>query len=68
MTFDRFNQIWTTLVADRPVLPKAGGKSLPPLDNGVSEDTVNALVAASNGDFAFFDEIDAKLAAYDAKK
>jgi hypothetical protein len=65
MTFDRFNQIWTALVADRPASPKPEGQPLP-LDNGVSEETVDALVAASNGDFAFFDEIDARLAAHDA--
>jgi hypothetical protein len=67
MKFERFNQIWTALVTDRPVSSEPAGEKLP-LNNGVSEQTVNALVAASDGNFAYFDDIDAKLAAYDAKK
>ena len=65
MTFERFHQIWTTVVTDRPASAQAVKKA--PLLNGASEQTIDALVRASDGDFAYFDEIDAKLAGYDAK-
>lgn len=62
MTYTRFKEIWTTLVTHRAPSTDAAQKAAP-LNNGVSESTVAALVEAADGNFAQFDEIEMKLAA-----
>lgn len=63
MTYDRFKEIWTTLVTNRA--PSSEGGNKPPLSNGVSPHTVEALVAAADGDHSRFDEIQQDLAKAD---
>lgn len=66
MKYARFKEIWTTLVTNRAPVPAAARKGIAPLNNGVSESTVDALIEAADGNFAQFDEIDKKLAAHKA--
>lgn len=66
MNFERFNEIWTVLVANRAPSPDAP-QCTPCLNNGVSEKTVDSLVAVAEGDHSEFDEIQKKLAAHDAE-
>jgi hypothetical protein len=61
MTFDRFKQLWDALVTDRPCPPHNN----PIVMEGCSSHTLDALVAASEGDFTVFDEIDQTLKGYD---
>jgi hypothetical protein len=62
MTYEKFKEIWTTLVTNRT--PSSDGcAAAVPLNNGVSEHTVDALVAVADGDHSQFDEIEKILAA-----
>lgn len=65
MTYDRFKEIWTTLVTNRAA-PEAAVQK-PALINGLSDNTVDALVAVADGDHSRFDEIEKALADHDAK-
>ncbi len=55
MTYDRFKEIWTTLVTNRAPSSKAGSPL--PLSNGASDHTIAALVAVANEDHSHFDKI-----------
>lgn len=66
MTYERFNEIWTVLVANRAPSPDAP-KATPCLNNGVSDETVDSLVAVADGDHSEFNEIQNKLAQIDAE-
>jgi len=55
MKYERFSEIWTTLVTNRT--PAGNVEHEPVLNNGVSEHTVSALVAAADGDHSQFDDI-----------
>lgn len=61
MTFKRFKQLWDALVTDRPCPPRDN----PIVMEGCSSHVLDALIAASDGDFSAFDEIDRKLATHD---
>lgn len=66
MTYDRFKELWTALVTNRTLSPEQEAAPVSAsLSNGVSEETVNALVAVADGDHSVFDAIQAKLAAID---
>jgi len=66
MTYDRFKQLWTALVTHRA--PAEGTRDpIPYLNNGVSEETVDALVAVADGDHSQFDGIQTELTSIDAK-
>ncbi|HTQ29920.1 MAG TPA: hypothetical protein VMI53_01805 [Opitutaceae bacterium] len=60
MTYDRFKEIWTTLVTNRAPIEGAPTQ-VPCLYNGVSENTVDALVAVAEDDHSHFDAIQKKL-------
>ena len=57
MTYSRFAQLWTALITDRPQPAHPNPIVMP----GSSEKTIDALVAASNGDFDVFNEIERRL-------
>jgi hypothetical protein len=65
MTFVRFQELWTALVTNRAsaATPTAACKEMAiPMSNGVSEHTVDALIAAASDDFSAFDKIQELLA------
>lgn len=51
MDFDRFKEIWMATVGNRPAVAN------PVCVDRMSDHTIDALVAASNGDFTVFDEV-----------
>lgn len=63
MTFARFRQLWDALVTDRPRTPRPD----PIVMEGCSRATEDALIAASDGDFTAFDDIDRALEAHDRR-
>ncbi|HZZ57826.1 MAG TPA: hypothetical protein VFE31_08335 [Opitutaceae bacterium] len=63
MTLERFTQLWTALVTDRQPASEDASCTL---TNGVSEDTIDALLKAADDDFSDFEEIQAKFDKRDA--
>lgn len=55
MTFERFEQLWDALVTNRA--PASVASAPLPISNGVSKHTVDALIAAADGDFSHFEKI-----------
>lgn len=54
MKFERFHELWTTLVTNREPSSGTTDEAMP-LSNGVSEHTVNALIAVADGDHSDFE-------------
>lgn len=61
MTFERFKQLWDALVTDRPCPPRHNTI----VQEGCSSWVLDALVAASDGDFTAFDDVDRILKGHD---
>jgi hypothetical protein len=65
ITFERFSEIWNREVTPTMIRMKNSKSKKVIHQDGCSQHTIDALVAASNGDFSHFDKIDRLLRKHD---
>ena len=64
MKSERFSQLWDALVTGRPRTLAASKKATtPPITNGVSKETIAALIAYGKGDKKHFEGVRKELKA-----